>query len=204
MMSGAVTVVWFIILMVMFVGGIRKNKNQKHPSGRQGKPENTDQPVRTYAQRAQSQKPQIQRTSSLSEKKQSYQAQKLSSQSETKQSYQAMNETLWSQSGEMRQTQRKNTQKVSGRALNQNGRDELKDRKKKQNAGQNELFEQNQIVAAAKANTREVERDNDMDAENEHLMDAVYDAIVKGPENTMEFQRDFIAEGMDMLNSFEL
>ena len=56
-MSGAVTVVWFIILMVMFVGGIRKNKNQKHPSGRQGKPENTDQPVRTYAQRAQSQKP---------------------------------------------------------------------------------------------------------------------------------------------------
>lgn len=203
-MAGAGTVVWFIILIVMFVGGIRKNKNQKHPSGRQEKPENTGQPVRTYTQRAQSQKPQMQKTSSMSGRKQSHQSQKLSSRSETKQSYQAKNETLWSQSGEMGQIQRKDTQKVSGRALNQNGRDELKDRKKNQNAGQKELFEQNQIVAAAKANTREVERDNEMDAENEHLMDAVYDAIVKGPENTMEFQRDFIAEGMDMLNSFEL
>ena len=66
------------------------------------------------------------------------------------------------------------------------------------------VFGKNKIVAAAKANTREVERDNDFDAENEHLMDAVYDAIVKGPKNTMEFQRDFIAEGMDMLNSFNL
>ena len=62
-------------------------------------------------------------------------------------------------------------------------------------------FDKNQIVAAAKANTREVERDNDRDAEAEHLMDAVYDAMIKGPQNTMEFQRDFIAEGMDMLNS---
>ncbi len=66
------------------------------------------------------------------------------------------------------------------------------------------VFDKNKIVAAAKANTREVERDNDFDAENEHLMDAVYDAIVKGPKNTMEFQRDFIAEGMDMLNSYDL
>ena len=66
------------------------------------------------------------------------------------------------------------------------------------------VFDKNEIVAAAKANTREVERDNDFDAENEHLMDAVYDAIVKGPKNTMEFQRDFVAEGMDMLNSFNL
>lgn len=65
-------------------------------------------------------------------------------------------------------------------------------------------FDKNKIVAAAKANTREVEQDNDLDAENEHLMDAVYDAIVKGPKNNMEFQRDFIAEGMDMLNSFDL
>ncbi len=66
------------------------------------------------------------------------------------------------------------------------------------------VFDKNKIVAAAKANTQEVERDNNFDAENEHLMDAVYDAIVKGPKNTMEFQRDFIAEGMDMLNSFDL
>ncbi len=66
------------------------------------------------------------------------------------------------------------------------------------------VFDKNKIVAAAKENTREVERDNDFDADNEHLMDAVYDAIVKGPKNTMEFQRDFIAEGMDMLNSFDV
>ena len=57
---------------------------------------------------------------------------------------------------------------------------------------------------AAKVNTREVELDNDRDAEEEHLMDAVYDAMIKGPHNSMDFQRDFIAEGMDMLNSFDL
>lgn len=66
------------------------------------------------------------------------------------------------------------------------------------------LQEANQIVAAAKANTREVERDNDRDAEAEHLMDAVYDVMLKGPKDTIDFQRDFIAEGIDMLNSMEL
>ena len=79
--------------------------------------------------------------------------------------------------------------------------------KAQQTSRQEELesvFDKNKIVAAAKENTCEVERDNDLDAENEHLMDVVYDAIVKGPKNTMEFQRDFIAEGMDMLNSFDL
>ena len=35
------------------------------------------------------------------------------------------------------------------------------------------VFDENQIVAAAKVNTREVELDNDRDAEEEQLMDAV-------------------------------
>ena len=45
------------------------------------------------------------------------------------------------------------------------------------------IFDQNEIVAAAKANTREVELDNDRDAENQNLMDDVYEVMVKGPKN---------------------
>ena len=73
-----------------------------------------------------------------------------------------------------------------------------------QQAEQMSIFDQNEIVAAAKANTREVELDNDRDAENQNLMEDVYEVMVKGPKNNIEFQRDFIAEGMDMLNSFNL
>ena len=73
-----------------------------------------------------------------------------------------------------------------------------------QQAEQMSIFDQNEIVAAAKANTREVELDNDKDAENQNLMEDVYEVMVKGPKNNIEFQRDFIAEGMDMLNSFNL
>lgn len=73
-----------------------------------------------------------------------------------------------------------------------------------QQAEQMSIFDQNEIVAAAKANTREVELDNDRDAENQNLIEDVYEVMVKGPKNNIEFQRDFIAEGMDMLNSFNL
>ena len=79
-----------------------------------------------------------------------------------------------------------------------------KEARKQREADLQAVFDENQIVAAAKVNTREVELDNDRDAEEEHLMDAVYDAMIKGPHNSMDFQRDFIAEGMDMLNSFDL
>ena len=71
----------------------------------------------------------------------------------------------------------------------------------RQNTEQMSSFEQNEIVAAAKAYTREVELDNDKDAENQNLIEDVYEVMVKGPKNNIEFQRDFIAEGMDMLNS---
>ncbi len=66
-----------------------------------------------------------------------------------------------------------------------------------------EVYDRNHIVAAAKANAREVELDNDYDASNEKLLESVYDIMVKGPNDTIAFQRDFLAEGMDMLNSFQ-
>lgn len=66
-----------------------------------------------------------------------------------------------------------------------------------------EIYDKNNIVAAAKANAREVELDNDFDASQAKLMEGVYDVMVKGPKDTMSFQRDFLAEGLDMLNSFQ-
>ena len=66
-----------------------------------------------------------------------------------------------------------------------------------------ESAEKEDILTAAMENTVEVERDNDKDAmAADHMMDAVYDLIVKGPADTLEFQRDFVAEAMDMLNSY--
>lgn len=59
------------------------------------------------------------------------------------------------------------------------------------------------IIEAALENARQVELDNDQDAA-EDLMAGVYDAMVKGPKDTMSFHRDFIAEGMDMLNNIEI
>lgn len=67
-----------------------------------------------------------------------------------------------------------------------------------------DIYDENNIVAAAKANAREVERDNDLDASQDNLMEDVYDVMVKGPNDTISFQRDFLAEGLDMLNSFQI
>lgn len=67
-----------------------------------------------------------------------------------------------------------------------------------------EIYDKNRIVAAAKANAREVEMDNDYDAGQEKLLDSVYEVMLKGPNDTLSFQRDFLAEGMDMLNSFQI
>ena len=53
-----------------------------------------------------------------------------------------------------------------------------KEARKQREADLQAVFDENQIVAAAKVNTREVELDNDRDAEEEHLMDAVYDAMI--------------------------
>lgn len=66
-----------------------------------------------------------------------------------------------------------------------------------------DIYDKNNIVAAAKANAREVELDNDFDASQARLLESVYDVMVKGPNDTISFQRDFLAEGLDMLNSFQ-
>lgn len=68
-----------------------------------------------------------------------------------------------------------------------------------------EIFDPNPIVHAAKTNTREVERDNDLDAAiHDRAMAEVMDLIVKGPRDTLFFERDFLAEGVDMINAFQL
>ncbi|MCD8150884.1 MAG: hypothetical protein LUE92_15260 [Clostridiales bacterium] len=57
------------------------------------------------------------------------------------------------------------------------------------------------ILESARENTREVQIDNDMDTiEIGDLLEKVQENIVKGPDDTLKFQRDFLAEGMDFLN----
>lgn len=61
------------------------------------------------------------------------------------------------------------------------------------------------ILDAARANTIEVEHDNDHDAiVTANLMDQVYEVMVKGPDDSLKFQRDFVAEGMEMLNRISI
>ncbi|MCC8151620.1 MAG: hypothetical protein LIO96_09275 [Lachnospiraceae bacterium] len=57
------------------------------------------------------------------------------------------------------------------------------------------------ILESARENTREVQIDNDMDTiEIGDLLEKVQKNIVMGPDDTLKFQRDFLAEGMDFLN----
>lgn len=59
------------------------------------------------------------------------------------------------------------------------------------------------ILEAAMRNSREVEFENELDAiASENYMDAIYDLMVKGPQDQLSFQRDFLAEATEMLNSF--
>lgn len=61
------------------------------------------------------------------------------------------------------------------------------------------------ILTAAMENACEVELENDKDAlAAENLMDEVYDLIVTGPDDTLTFQRDFVSEGIEMLNQVRI
>ncbi len=61
------------------------------------------------------------------------------------------------------------------------------------------------ILESARENTQAVQLDNDMDTiEIGDLMAKVQDNIVMGPVDTLTFQRDFVAEGMDMLNRYTM
>ncbi|MCD8364761.1 MAG: hypothetical protein LUC83_02910 [Clostridiales bacterium] len=57
------------------------------------------------------------------------------------------------------------------------------------------------ILESARENTRAVQIDNDLDTiEIGDLMEKVQNSIVMGPDDTLTFRRDFLAEGMDFLN----
>ncbi len=59
------------------------------------------------------------------------------------------------------------------------------------------------ILNAARENTVEAVWENDMDAmASEKLMADVYDLIIKGPKDSLDFSRDFVSEGTDMLNRY--
>ena len=59
------------------------------------------------------------------------------------------------------------------------------------------------ILEAARRNSLEVEFENEQDAiASENYMDAIYDLMVKGPQDQLSFQRDFLAEATEMLNSY--
>ncbi len=61
------------------------------------------------------------------------------------------------------------------------------------------------ILESARENNQAVQLDNDMDTiEIGDLMAKVQDNIVMGPVDTLAFQRDFVAEGMDLLNRYTM
>ena len=58
------------------------------------------------------------------------------------------------------------------------------------------------ILAAAKVHSFMTELDNDSDSQ-EDLMQPVYDLMIKGPDTSITFERDFVGEATDMLNSIQ-
>lgn len=58
------------------------------------------------------------------------------------------------------------------------------------------------ILAAAKVHSFMTELDNDSDSQ-EDLMLPVYDLMIKGPDTSITFERDFVGEATDMLNSIQ-
>lgn len=107
-------------------------------------------------------------------------------------------------SGPQRSSEKNRPSDTDRRTYAQNASidDELRENMIKNQVTMDEIYDKNNIVAAAKANNLEVAFDNDEDA-RENLMEGVYEAMVKGPKDTISFQRDFLAEGIDMLNSFQ-
>lgn len=58
------------------------------------------------------------------------------------------------------------------------------------------------ILAAAKVHSFMTELDNDSDSQ-EDLMQPVYDLMIKGPDTSITFERDFVGEATDMLNNIQ-
>lgn len=57
------------------------------------------------------------------------------------------------------------------------------------------------ILASAKLTSYAAEKDNEENSQ-EDFLGPVYDLMVKGPDTSIAFERDFLAEGMDMLNKY--
>lgn len=59
------------------------------------------------------------------------------------------------------------------------------------------------ILSAAKMHSFATELSNEFDSK-EDLMEPVWDIMVKGPDTTIPNERDFVSEGMDLINSYTL
>lgn len=65
------------------------------------------------------------------------------------------------------------------------------------------LDQKGNILNAARENTVETARGNELDTlASEKLMTDVYDLMIKGPQDSLAFSRDFVSEGTDMLNRY--
>lgn len=59
------------------------------------------------------------------------------------------------------------------------------------------------ILSAAKMHNVATELSNEFDSK-EDLMEPVWDLMVKGPDTSVPNERDFVSEGMDMINTYTL
>lgn len=57
------------------------------------------------------------------------------------------------------------------------------------------------ILSAAKMHSFATELSNEYDSK-EDIMEPVWDLMVKGPDTSIPNERDFVSEGMDMINSY--
>ena len=57
------------------------------------------------------------------------------------------------------------------------------------------------ILTAAKMHSFATELSNEYDSK-EDIMEPVWDLMVKGPDTSIPNERDFVSEGMDMINSY--
>ncbi len=59
------------------------------------------------------------------------------------------------------------------------------------------------ILSAAKMHSFATELSNEYDSK-EDLMEPVWDLMVKGPDTSVPNERDFVSEGMDLINSYTI
>jgi hypothetical protein len=111
----------------------------------------------------------------------------------------------WTQT---RQTETRQTAKTTTKSGQKMAKQTKKQSPKSEKRSKEEAystFEQQQfgdMIEPSRATSVEQASYESMYPDTDHLLDSVYDIMVKGPEDTLSFQRDFLAEGIDMLNSY--